>query len=57
MTDLNEEGYGHSAHNWSSYQRVGSLSRIGLTAENKGTFSKNNENAPGQSGAFFVSGD
>ena len=40
---MNEEGYGCSAHDRSSYKRVGSLSRIGIQAEKKGTEQKSYE--------------
>lgn len=37
---LNKEDRGRSVHDWSSQMRVGSLSRIGLMAENQGTIQK-----------------
>ena len=40
IIQLNEEGRGRSAHDWSSQKRVGSLSRIGCKAEKQGTLQK-----------------
>lgn len=53
----NDECCGHSAHNWSSYQRVGSLSRIGLMAENKGTIYESMKALLTSRGHFFILGD
>lgn len=51
---MSKEGYGHSAHSWSSHLRVGSLSRIGIY-RTKRNHTKDKYNALGaQPRAFYV---
>lgn len=53
--NMSKEGCGRSAHIWSSYQRVGSLSRIGYTLKTKEPYQRKC-NAPVFQEHFTLSG-